>query len=110
MKQGEIYWANLDPTQDSEQAGLRPVVIVSGNTMNENFPVILACPITKKIKNYPGCVGLVKNKTNNLKQDGEIISFQIRSLSKKRLTKKIGTIKRSELKSVISGLNQVLIY
>lgn len=110
MKQGEIYWANIDPTLGSEQAGLRPVVIVSGNTMNNNFPVILACPITKKIKNYPGCVPIKQNKENNLKQDGEIISFQIRSLAKKRLTKKIGYIPTSQIKSVIEGLNQVLIY
>jgi mRNA interferase MazF len=42
MKQGEIWYADLNPTKGSEQAGLRPVLIVSGDLLNANLPVVIA--------------------------------------------------------------------
>ena len=51
MKQKDIYYANLDPVKGSEQRGQRPVVILSGNTMNTNMNLCIICPITSKIKN-----------------------------------------------------------
>ena len=58
MFQKDIYWANLNPTKGKEQKGKRPVVIISGNTMNRNFGIFIVCPISSKIKNYAGCVKL----------------------------------------------------
>ena len=46
MKQGELWFANLNPTSGSEQAGFRPVIIVSGNLANEYAPVVVCCPLT----------------------------------------------------------------
>ncbi len=42
------------PTKGSEQAGFRPVVIVSGNLLNTHLPVVITIPLTSKIKNYKG--------------------------------------------------------
>jgi mRNA interferase MazF len=50
MRQGEIWNANLNPTEGSEQAGFRPVVIISGNLANTYAPVVLCCPLTTKLK------------------------------------------------------------
>jgi mRNA interferase MazF len=50
MRQGEIWYANLNPSKGSEQAGFRPVVIVSGNLLNEHLPVVIVMPLTTKIK------------------------------------------------------------
>lgn len=108
MRQGEIWYANLNPTRGSEQAGTRPVVIVSGNTLNETLPIVIVLPITGKIKSYPTCVALSPNKTNGLSVDSEIIPFQVRTVTKKRLTKKIGTLSRKELQSALKGLAHVL--
>lgn len=110
MRQKDIYIANLEPSEGQEQRGKRPVVIISGNTMNENFGVVITCPISSKIKNFSSCVILKKNKINNLDQDSEIITFQIRTISKQRLKKKIGEISDDELKMVLHGLNDVLVY
>ncbi|MFA6991669.1 MAG: type II toxin-antitoxin system PemK/MazF family toxin [Candidatus Gracilibacteria bacterium] len=110
MKQKDIYLVDLNPVKGSEQSGKRPVVVVSGNTMNDNFGVAIVCPISSKIKNYPVCVQLKKNKTNNLKQDSEIITFQIRTISKNRLIKKLGKITDEDLAEVFKGLNTVLNY
>jgi len=54
MKQGEIWLTNLNPIEGSEQAGFRPVVIVSGNALNDHAQVVWCCPLTTQIKNYHG--------------------------------------------------------
>lgn len=110
MKQAEIYLADLNPNTGSEQAGARPVVIVSGDSMNANLGMSMICPISTKVKNYPSCVILKKNSENNLKSDSEIITFQIRTISQKRLKKKIGTISNSQLEEIFRGLINVLKY
>lgn len=110
MKQRDIYWADLDPIKGGEQRGKRPVVIVSGNTMNDNLDIVICCPLSTSIKNYSGCVALAKDAVNKLKTDSEIITFQIRAISKSRLAKKIGEITGEQLKSIITGLNEILVY
>ncbi len=110
MKQRDIYWADLEPVKGSEQRGKRPVVIVSGNSMNDNLDIVICCPLSTSVKNYSGCVILEKDNINNLKSDSEIITFQIRAVSKARLTKKIGEISPENLKEIIRGLNEILVY
>ncbi len=104
MQQGEIWFADLNPTKGSEQTGKRPVVIVSGDTLNTALPIVIVVPLTSHIKSYPTCVFLPANKINRLAKDSEAIPFQIRALAKKRLTKKIGRITESELREIIKGL------
>ena len=47
MRQGEVWYANLNPTKGSEQAGLRPVVVVSGNLLNQhlNIVIVVSCQL-----------------------------------------------------------------
>ncbi|MCX6274812.1 MAG: type II toxin-antitoxin system PemK/MazF family toxin [Bacteroidetes bacterium] len=110
MRQGEIFMANLNPTRGNEQRGLRPVVIVSGNAMNDHFGVVIVMPLSTKIKKYAGCILLKKDKINNLKQDSEVITFQLRSVSKDRLTKKMGNISGDQLHELKKKLLEVLTY
>ena len=110
MKQGEIWFTDLNPIQGSEQAGFRPVVIVSGNLLNDLSNLVICCPLTTKIKNYHGNVVLEPDKTNGLKQTSEILTFHIRSLAKSRLKQKIGKIKNDELKSIHTCLQDILRY
>jgi len=108
MRQGEIWSANLDPTKGSEQAGRRPVVIVSGDTLNDALPIVIVVPVTSKVKSYPACVRLPANKTNGLTKESEAIPFQIRAVAKNRLTKQIGSVTEHELKEILQGLFLVL--
>ncbi len=108
MKQAEIWMADLEIVKGSEQGKTRPVLIISGNTMNNNFPVVIACPLSSTIKNYAGCVVVTKNKANGLTVDSEIICFQVRTVSKERLLKKMGVVTTSQLNDVITSLNDVL--
>lgn len=110
MKQGEIWYANLNPSNGSEQAGFRPVVIVSGNLLNELLPVVIVMPLTTKVKRYKSNPILQPTKSNGLKDVSEMLVFQIRSVSKDRLVERIGNIEPEELQRSIKTLNDVLTY
>jgi mRNA interferase MazF len=110
MRQKDIYLVNLNPSMGSEQRGMRPVVIISGNAMNDYFSICIVCPISSNIKNYKGCLVLKKNPANGLNQDSEIITFQVRALSKERLIKKIGEITSDELAVIKKGLMEIMTY
>lgn len=110
MKQGDLYFAQLDPAAGSEQKGLRPVVIISGDSMNDVLDICIICPLTSHIKSFPGCVVLKKNKINGLDKDSEIMTFQGRVISKSRLLKKIGVISQKELTEIKRGLVDILTY
>ncbi len=108
MRQREIWFADLNPTKGSEQAGIRPVVILSGNALNDHMPVIIIAPLSAKVKNYKGNPVLTPTKTNGLKSDSEIILFQIKSIAKLRLKKKIGEIEPAVLLECIKTVNDLL--
>jgi mRNA interferase MazF len=110
MKQGEIWELYLNPVEGSEQSGRRPAVILSGNMMNTYLNVVIVCPLTTQIKNYKGNVVLNPNNENNLKQTSEVLTFDVRSVSKIRLKKLIGVISIEELKIIKQGLNDILRY
>jgi len=110
MKQGEIWYVNLNPTQGSEQAGMRPVVIVSGNLANTYLNTVICCPLTTKIKNYKGNVVLQPNEDNALSTISEILTFHIRSIAKERLLRKIGKITTQELAQVKIGFDDIWRY
>lgn len=108
MKQRDIYLANLNPVVGSEQAGMRPVVVISGDTMNTHLPVRIICPISSKKKRYLTCVTVKKSKDNGLKYDSTIIPSQVRTISIERLKKKLGAIRSEELEQIFHRLNDVL--
>jgi mRNA interferase MazF len=110
MKQGEIWHADLNPTKGSEQAGLRPVVVVSGNLLNEHLAIVIVVPLTTKIKNYKGNPILSPTKINGLKAESEMLIFHIRSVSKDRLVKKMGSVEKEELNRAVKTLNDILKY
>ena len=110
MKQCEIWYADLNPVIGSEQSGLRPIVIVSGNMLNELLPIVISCPLTTKIKNYKGNILLAPDESNGLSQKSEILIFHIRSISKERLVRKVGSISTEELTRIKQGLSDILRY
>ena len=110
MRQGEIWNANLNPTKESEQAGFRPVVIISGNLLNENLGTVIVIPLTSKVKRYKGNPVLTPDKFNGLEKQSEMLVFHIRSVSKDRLVEKKGNISSDELNRAIKTLNDILKY
>ena len=110
MKQREIWLADLNPVKGSEQRGIRPVVVISGNSMNDHLAVGIVCPLSSVPKQYSGCLVLKHNSRNGLDCDSEIITFQIRTIARERLVRKLGEITQEELAAVKSGLSEILTY
>jgi mRNA interferase MazF len=110
MKQGEIWYANLNPTEGSEQAGFRPVLIVSGNLANTYAPVVVCCPLTTKLKHYKGNPVLEPNRQNNLSAQSEVMVIHIRSLAKNRLTSMIGKVTSAELALAKQTIQELLTF
>ena len=110
MRQCDIWSANLNPGKGSEQLGFRPVVIVSGNLLNEYLQIVITCPLTTKIKNYKGNVILEPDEINGLPEKSEIMTFHIRAVSKDRLVKKIGRITEKQLNELKIGLDDIMRY
>lgn len=110
MRQGEIWYADLNPSKGSEQSGLRPIVIVSGNLLNQNLPIVIAIPLTTKVKGYKGNPVLSPNKINGLKNESEMLVFHVRSISKERLVNRVGKIEILQLENAIKTLNDLLKY
>ena len=106
--QWDIYLANLNPILWQEQAWIRPVLIVSGNSFNQNWNIFMACPITSKLKNYYWDLIINPNKINWLSEISEILGFQIRTISKERLIKKIWNIEKFEIDNVLNWINILL--
>lgn len=100
MLQTEIWYADLNPAKGSKQAGYRPIVIVSGNLANQYLNTVICCPLTTKLKNNKGNIILKPNFKNKLEKESEVLTFHIRSISKKRLVSKIGNITDSELAKI----------
>ena len=110
MKQGEIWYADLNPVKGSEQHGYRPVAIISGNLLNKYLQIVIACPLSTRIKNYKGNIILTPDKHNGLSETSEVMTFHIRSISRARLVKKLGNISSDELKEIKLGLDDILRY
>jgi mRNA interferase MazF len=110
MKQGEIWYAELSPTKGSEQAGRRPVVIVSGNLLNQHLPIVIVVPVTTKIKNYKGNPIIKPSLANGLTSESEMLIFHIRSVSKHRLKEKLGNVDDQHMKLAIKTFNDILKY
>ncbi len=110
MNQREIWLADINPVKGSKQRGTRPVVVLSGNSMNLNLDVCIVCPLSSKIKNYAGCLVLNSDAVNGLEADSEIITFQIRTISGQRLIRKLGEITLEQFDVVKLGLNEILTY
>ena len=104
---GDIFWANLNPTIGHEQAGLRPVLILSHEIFNKHSGTVIALAITSQPQKagFPLTLELCSTK---LPKKSWVKISQIRTLSVKRLSKKIGRAKVTELELIIEGFNEII--
>lgn len=104
---GEIFWADLNPVKGQEQAGLRPVLILSNDIFNEKSGTVIALAITSQPQKagFPLTYELVGSQ---LQKRSWVKISQIRTLSIERLSRKIGRVKPEEIDTVIEGLNEIL--
>lgn len=103
IKRYEIYFADLNPTIGSKIKKVRPVVIISQDEMNQYLETVVICPLTSKL--HPQWKTRLQISCINKK--AEIAVDQIRTISKKRLKKKIdklSKIKAAQLRKLITDM------
>ena len=104
---GDIRWADLNPVRGREQAGLRPVLILSRDVFNERSGTVIAMALTSQPQRakYPLTHEL---KTGQLPKRSWVKISQIRTLAVERIGKKIGRATPEELAHLIDGLNEII--
>jgi len=104
---GDIHWADLNPVIGSEQGGSRPVLILSHNVFNERSGTVIAVAITSQPQKpgYPLTMELVDAK---LPKKSWVKISQIRTLSTRRIGKRISKASDEELTLIIEGLNEII--
>ena len=104
---GEVYWADLNPTRGHEQAGLRPVVVISHDVFNERSGTVIAMAITSQPQRAGFPLTLELEGMALPKQSWVKIS-QVRTLAVERIGKRLGRATPEELAQVIDGLLEIV--
>ena len=105
--QFEIWLANLNPSKGTEPGKVRPVVILQTDLLNDIHPSVVICPITTQVQ--PDAELLrVHLSPGQLEQPSDIMVDQIRAIDKKRLIKKIGKLKKDQVKQLKRNVGVLL--
>lgn len=104
--QWRIYHADLNPTTGSEQAGKRPVLVISAEPLNARYDVIMVAPITSRKEGRPARLGEVflPNGTGGLPRESFVLCYQVRALYKSRLGRLYGEISDVQLQKQIRDM------
>ncbi len=104
---GEIRWADLNPTRGNEQAGQRPVLVLSHDIFNERSGTVIAVALTSQPQRagFPLTLELVAPR---LPKRSWVKISQIRTLATERVGKRLGRATPEELAQVLEGLNEIL--
>lgn len=105
MNQGEIWSCNFNPILGNEQSGIRPSIIISGSDLHRFTELAIVCPLTSAIKPIHKCLILEPNTMNGLSIKSQVLTFQIRSISKIRLIKYLGRVDQSLVDQLLDDLN-----
>ena len=104
---GDIYRADLNPVRGKEQAGLRPVLIISHDVFNERSGTVIAMAITSK-RQRAGFPLTLRLSDGRLPKESWVKICQIRTLSTERLREKAGQVTANEITAVIEGLLEII--
>ena len=104
---GDIMWADLNPVRGREQAGQRPVVVISQDVFNERSGTVIAVALTSQLQKAGFPLTFELSHPQLPKKSWVKIS-QIRTLSIERLGQKIGRVSAEELSLIVEGLNEII--
>ena len=108
--QGDVFWVRLSPSNGSEPAYKRPVIVVQRDSINRSkFGTVLVVPLTKQTRHaiLPGNVILKKGEAN-LPRQSLARGTHVMVIDKKRLFEKIGSLSKNRLNEIIENINWVL--
>jgi mRNA interferase MazF len=104
---GDIRWADLNPVRGHEQAGQRPVLVLSHDVFNEKSGTVIAVAMTSQEPRAGYPLTLESHAVGLTKRSWVKIS-QVRTLSTDRIGKRIGRASSEELAKVVEGLTELV--
>ena len=104
---GEVRWADLNPVRGHEQAGLRPVLVLSHDVFNERSGTVIAVALTSQLQRAGFPLTLELHAAKMSKQSWVKIS-QIRTLAVERIGARLGRASEEEVSRVVEGLNEII--
>jgi len=104
---GEIRWADLNPVRGHEQAGERPVLVLSHNVFNERSGTVIAVALTSQ-EPRAGFPLTTEIRAAGLPKRSWVKISQIRTLSVERIGAKLGRASPEEVSQVVEGLNEII--
>lgn len=104
---GDIRWADLNPVRGREQAGSRPVLILSHDVFNDRSGTVIAAAITSQPQRagFPLTLQLT---SKGLPKRSWVKISQMRTLAVERIGKKLSKASPEEIAQVIEGLNEII--
>jgi mRNA interferase MazF len=107
ISRGDIRWADLSAGVGHEQAGERPVLIISHDVFNERSGTVIALALTsqEQAAGFPLTHELLKSK---LPKRSWVKISQVRTLSTARLGRKLGSVAPEEMDHIVDGLNEII--
>lgn len=104
---GDIRWADLNPVRGHEQAGQRPVLVLSHDIFNERSGTVIAVALTSQEPSAGFPLTLQLSAPRLPKRSWVKIS-QIRTLSVKRIGRRLARASDEEMASVVDGLVEIV--
>lgn len=104
---GDIRWAEFTSARGSEQAGRRPVLVLSSDVFNARSGTVIAVALTSQ-QPRPGFPLTLQSDAPGLPKQSWIKISQIRTLSAERLGDRLARASDEELVRVVEGLNEII--
>ncbi len=104
---GEIRWADLNPVRGSEQAGFRPVLVLSHDVFNERSGTVIAVALTSQ-QPKAGFPLTLETSARGLPKRSWVKISQIRTLAVERIGRRLSQASAEELAKVVEGLNEII--
>ena len=102
VRRFEVFLVNLDPTVGHEIQKTRPCLIVSPDEMNRHISTVIVAPMTTKGTGYPTRVNC-----HFRYKDGQIVLDQLRTVDKRRLVRRLGSVSKGTQREVLIVLAQM---
>lgn len=105
-KRGDVVRVRLDPVVGSEQAGIRPTLVISPDVINAHSPVILvACITSKKTERVFPFEAVIEPPEGGLTRHSKVMLMHLRSVDKKRVLDRMGAISEATMETVERALH-----
>jgi len=106
---GDVYLADLNPSRGSEQADIRPVIIIQRDTLDRFTTTVVVVPLTSNLRRakIPGTI-VIPLGEGGLTQESVVLCYQIVVIDRQRLMRKLGTLSPNYLLMLKEALKYTL--